>query len=41
MKKEEIVIKNTSINLEALRNVFGESFTQKGKNVKKQSLSVN
>ena len=38
MKKEEIVIKNTNINLEALRNVFGESFAQKGKNVKKQSL---
>ena len=38
MKKEEIVIKNKTINMEELKNVFGESFSKKGKGVKKHSL---
>ena len=38
MKREEIVVKNKNINMEALRKVFGESFSQKGKNIKKRSL---
>ena len=37
-KEEAMKVKNTSINMEQLRNVFGESFEQKGKNIKKQSL---
>ena len=38
MKQEEIKAKNKKINLEALRNVFGETFNQKGKNIKNKSL---
>ena len=39
MQKEEAQkVKNTNINLEELRKVFGESFEQKGKNIKKKSL---
>ena len=38
MKKEETIPKNTKINMEALINVFGETFNQKGKNIKSKSL---
>ena len=38
MKKEEIITKKNTINMELLRDVFGESFKQKGKNIKKNSL---
>ena len=38
IKKAEIKVTNTNINMELLRNVFGESFNHKGKNIKKQSL---
>ena len=38
IKKEEIKPKNTKINMDVLRNVFGESFSQKGKNIKSKSL---
>jgi len=37
-KEENILAKKTNINMELLRNVFGESFAQKGKNIKKTSL---
>ena len=37
-KEEEIVIKKTTFNSELLRNVFGESFYNKGRSIKKQSL---
>ena len=37
-KEEEYVIKKTTFNLELLRNVFGESFSKKGRSIKKQSL---
>jgi hypothetical protein len=30
-KEEEYVIKKTTFNLELLRNVFGESFSKKGR----------
>ena len=38
MNKEEVVPKNTKINMEELRHVFGETFSEKGKNIKKNSL---
>jgi phosphatidylinositol 4-kinase len=38
MKKEDLTPKNTKINMEALKNVFGETFSQKGKNIKNKSL---
>ena len=38
LKKEETIKKNTNINMDVLRNVFGESFSQKGKSIKKDSL---
>ena len=38
LKKEEIVIKKATFNLELLRNVFGESFSKKGRSIKKHSL---
>jgi phosphatidylinositol 4-kinase len=38
MKKEEIKPKNKNIDFQALRNVFGESFYEKGKAIKKKSL---
>ena len=37
-KEEANKVKNTNIDMEQLRNVFGESFEQKGKNIKKKSL---
>jgi phosphatidylinositol 4-kinase len=37
-KEEDIIVKKTSFNMEVLRNVFGESFSKKGRSVKKQSL---
>ena len=38
IKKEEIKPKNSKIDLEALSKVFGETFNQKGKNIKNKSL---
>jgi len=38
IKKEETTQKNTNINLEKLKNVFGETFEEKGKNIKNKSL---
>ena len=37
-KEEKITTKPTNINMDLLRNVFGESFSEKGKNIKKNSL---
>ena len=34
LKREETIKKNTNINMDVLRNVFGESFSQKGKSIK-------
>ena len=41
IKKEEIKPKNSKIDLEALSKVFGETFNQKGKNIKNKSLFGN
>ena len=38
IKKEEITPKNTKIDKEALKRVFGENFNQKAKNIKSKSL---
>ena len=38
IKKEEIKPKNKNIDLNILSNVFGETFQQKGKNIKNKSL---
>ena len=37
-REENIIAKQANIDMELLRNVFGESFSQKGKNIKKNSL---
>ena len=38
MKKEEVISKNKKIDLNVLLKVFGETFLQKGKNIKNKSL---
>ena len=38
MHKEEIKVKNKKIDMKLLHNVFGETFQQKGKNIKNKSL---
>ena len=38
IKKEEIITKNKKIDFNELRKVFGETFNEKGKNIKKKSL---